>query len=163
VEDEYKKMIEEKIKSDKRINFFGHTAGSIICALAKNLIKSDGYGVASTVLTREIRKLGKSDAERIMEIFDIKERTPENASKIMKIAAVMIGLKFEKKGVDTLITECAYGDCVKEYYEPFICRVCLEYNKGIIHGVLGENFTLDQPKWLINGDEGCSFKLRKRS
>ena len=162
IDREFEKLIEEKIDLDDRIYFFGHTAGSIICALAKSLIKSGGYGVTSTVLTREIRKLGREDAKKIMEIFEIKQKNPENASKVLRILATIIGLEFETRGDRALITRCPYGQCVKEFYEPFICKVCLEYNRGVIEEVLGDNFTLDQPKWLINGDEGCQFRVKKR-
>ncbi|MEM5781743.1 MAG: hypothetical protein QXD43_00925, partial [Candidatus Aenigmatarchaeota archaeon] len=79
-----KKALEEKLSFDERIKLLGYASGSIITTLAKYLIQASGYTTMKKVLLREMRELGKRDAERIMEIFEIKEKTPENASKILK-------------------------------------------------------------------------------
>jgi len=159
---EIKKELEKRLTPDERIKLLGHTAGSIICTLAKYLIQTSGYGITSRILLREIRELGKKDAKKIMEIFGIKERSPENASKILKIIALNIGLKLEKRKNGTVVTECPYGECVKEFEEPFICKVCLEYNKGVIEAVLGPGFTLKRSKYLL--DNGlCDFRIEKKS
>jgi len=158
---EIKKLVNNKFNSDKRVKLLGHTAGGIICVLAKNMIRSSGYGVTSTVLMRELKELGKKDAKKIMKTFGIKEKTPENVSKILKIVAYAIGLEFQNKNNQTVITKCPYGECVKELNEPFICNVCLEYNKGIVEAVLGSQYTIDKSKYLLN-DGACSFDVHKR-
>jgi len=158
---EIEKLIKKEFNSDERVRFLGSTAGNIICILARHIIKASGYGVTSTILMRELRNLGKKDAKRIMEIFKIKERSPENASKILRIIAYAIGLELEIKDGHSLITKCPYGECVKEHKDPFICNVCLEYNKGVIEAVLGPKFTIDKSKYILT-DGVCSFTIFKK-
>jgi predicted hydrocarbon binding protein len=159
---ELEQLIKSKLSSTEQTTLISYTSGSIICALAKYLIKATGYGVASTVLSRELRTIGKRDAEKIMKIFGIDKKTPENASKVLKILAFMLGLKYEIKEGRSYIKDCPYGACVKEFDEPFICNVCLEYNKGIVECILDQGFTLVRSKWRIGGDDFCKFDIRKR-
>jgi len=158
---EVKKLVKKELGPDKRIRLLGYTAGNIICILAKHVIKSSGYGVTSTILMRELRNLGKTDAEKIMKIFKIKKRTPENASKILRIIAYAIGLELKIKKDQSVVIKCPYGDCVKKYKDPFICNVCLEYNKGVIEAVLGSQFTIDKSKYMLT-DGACSFTVFKK-
>lgn len=160
--EDVQQLVKNKLDLSERIATLAHTAGSIICSLAKHLIKDSGYSVASTVMTRELRSLGRKDARKYMEIFEIKERSQENASKILKIAATLLGLKLIVEKGETKIVQCPYGSCVKEFKEPFICNVCLEYCRGIVEEVLGSGFTFERIKWMVKGDEYCTFEIRKR-
>jgi predicted hydrocarbon binding protein len=161
--EEIQRLIREKIDEEKRISMLGRTAGSMICALAKHAIKTSGYGVVSKVLMRELRNLAKKDVKKIIEIFEIKEKTPENASRILKIAAYILGLKMVIKDEETTVVECPYGACVKEFRDPFICNVCLEYCRGAVEEMLGPEFIFDRVKWAVKGDDGCTFKIQKRA
>lgn len=155
------KLIKKELNSDKRVRLLGCTAGNIICILAKHIIKASGYGVTSTILMRELRDLGKKDAKKIMKIFKIKVKTPEDASKILRIIAYTIGLELEIKNGHSVVTKCPYGDCVREHKDPFICNVCLEYNKGVIDAALGPQFTIDKSKYMLT-DGVCSFTIYKK-
>jgi predicted hydrocarbon binding protein len=159
--EEIEKLIKKKIPAEERVKVVAHTAGRIICSLAKHLIKDSGYGVVSTIMSREMRNLGKNDARNYMKIFGIREGDPKNASKLLRIAAFLLGLKLKIGDGESLVVECPYGASVKEFQEPFICNVCLEYCRGIVEEVLGPAFIFERTKWLVNGDECCAFKIRK--
>jgi len=159
--DEIGKILDEKMSTEGKLSIIRYTAGSIICILAKYLIKEIGYGVTSTVLTK-LRDIGKRDAKKLKEIFGIQGNDPVNASITLKIMALILGLKLNSQDGNTLVIECPYGKCVAEYNEPFICNVCLEYCRGAAEELLGKEFTLKQSKRLIDGDEYCSFDIQKR-
>lgn len=155
-----KKTLEEKLSFDERIKLLGYASGSIITTLAKYLIQAYGYTTMKKVLLREIRELGRRDAERIMEIFEIKEKTPENASKILKILAICLGLELKEENGGTHIVGCPYGECVKKFKEPFICKICSEYNQGVIEFILGPKFMFKRSKYLLENGF-CDFQIEK--
>lgn len=146
----------------ERMAMFGRMASRMICAVAKHLIKNSGYSVTTTVLKREFRDIGRSDANEIMRVFKIKEKTPENTSKVLKITALVLGMKLDVVSDETIIRECPHGAQALELKQPLLCNVCAEYCNGIVEGVLGERFKLDRTKSLIDGDGYCMFKLRKK-
>ncbi len=156
-----KKDLEEKLSVEERINLLKYTSGNIITILSKYLIQTSGYATMTKILLREIKELGKKDAEKIMEVFGIKEKTPENASKVLKILAICLGLELKEENGETHIVKCPYGDCVKKFKEPFICRICSEYNQGVIEEVIGSRFVLKRNKYLLE-DGFCDFQIEKR-
>jgi hypothetical protein len=158
---EIKKLYQRKLSEDEKTKLFGYTAGSIICTLAKHLINSSGYGVISTILMREVKDLGRKDAEKIIKLFNIKERNKESASIILKILACNLGLELVEKNGETMVTKCPYGECVKETGVPFICSICMEYNKGVVETILGSDFTIEKTKYLLT-DGVCAFNIKKR-
>jgi hypothetical protein len=159
--EEIKKLLQKKLSEEEKIKLLGHTAGSIICILAKHLINSSGYGVISTILMREVKNLGKKDAEKIMKIFDIKRNDKESASTILKILAYNLGLELKRESGETIVTKCPYGESVRETGVPFICSICVEYNKGVVEAVLGPDFTIEKTKYLLT-DNMCSFNIKRK-
>ncbi|MEM5883155.1 MAG: hypothetical protein QXQ77_02860 [Candidatus Aenigmatarchaeota archaeon] len=155
-----KKELEEKLPVEERIKFLSYASGNIITILAKYLIKTTGYTTVSKVLLREIRELGKNDAEKIAKIFEIKEKTPENVSKILKIIALCLGLTLKEEN-GTYIIACPYGECVKKFKEPFICKICSEYNQGVIEQILGPKFVIKRDKYLLY-DGVCNFQIEEK-
>jgi len=155
-------LFKEKISIDERMKMRGKIVAQMICILAKYLIKDAGYSVATTIIQRELRKMGKNDAKKLMGIFKLKEGTPENASKILKIAAMILGLKLDVIDNETIVRECPQGEEALRLKEPLMCKVCSEYCRGIIEGVIGREFVLERMKCLVDGDEYCMFRIRKR-
>lgn len=157
-------LIGKKMNEKQRIWMLGKISSNIICRLAKHLIKNIGYAPVVTIIQRELRDTGAKDAENIMKIFDIKTRNPEDASKVLKIAAEILGMNLSIKGNETIITECPYGDAVKEfpYDQPFYCNICREYCRGLLQGVIGNGFSFSQTSSLSEGDRYCAFEIKKR-
>lgn len=159
--EEIKRKIEERLSPDERIKILGYSAGSIITILAKYLIQTSGYSTMSKVLLREIRKLGREDAKKIVKIFNINEKTPENTSQILKILALCLGLELEEGNGQTHVVKCPYGECVNKFREPFICKICSEYNQGVIEEILGPGFVFKRNKYLLK-DGFCDFQIERR-
>ncbi|MGC8811967.1 MAG: methanogen output domain 1-containing protein [Candidatus Aenigmatarchaeota archaeon] len=158
IEDEIYKRLEEK----ERMKMLGNITSKIICTMAKYLIKDTGYSATKRIIERELREIGKNDAERITELIGIKEKTPENASKALKIAALILGLTLDVMNNNTVIKECPYGSEVLKFKDPFFCVICNEYCRGIVEKIAGENYMFVQTSSLTKGDEFCSFEVKKR-
>jgi len=157
-------MVRQKMNEKERIWMLGKVSSNIVCRLAKQLIKNIGYTQVVTIIQRELRECGAKDAKKIMELFELEPGSPENASKVLKIAAIILGMNLNVKGKETVITECPYGDSVKEfpYNQPFYCNICREYCRGLIEGVIGDEFTFVQTSSLSEGNEFCAFETKKR-
>jgi len=157
-------LIRQKMDEKERIWMLGKVSSNIVCRLAKNLIKNIGYTPVVTIIQRELRETGMGDAKKIMELFKLESGSFESASKVLKIAAVILGMNLNIKGKETIITECPYGDCVKEfpYNQPFYCNICREYCKGLIEGVVGDGFTFTQTSSISEGNNFCAFEIEKR-
>lgn len=156
------RMLKEKMTEDERMKMNGLMVSKILGAISKRLIKTVGYDVTSTILQRELREIGKINAKELMGIFGFKEKTPENASKILKIATLILGFKLDVADGETVIKECSFGTESLQLKEPFLCNVCLEYCRGVIEEMLGGQFTLERTKSLVSGDPYCMFKIKKR-
>jgi len=158
------KLIIQKMDKKERIWMLGKVSSNIVCRLAKHLIKNIGYTPVITIIQRELRETGMKDAKKIMELFELEVGSLENASKVLKIAAVILGMNLDVKGKETIITECPYGDSVKEfpYNQPFYCNICREYCRGLVEGVIGDGFIFNQTSSISEGDKFCAFKIRKR-
>ena len=157
-------IVRQKMNEKERIWMLGKISSNIVCRLAKQLIKNIGYAQVVKIVQRELREGGMNDAKKIMELFDLEPGKPENVSKILKIAAIILGMNLDVKEKETIITECPYGESVKEfpYDQPFYCNICREYCKGLIEGVIGDRFTFTQNSSLSEGDNFCSFETKKR-
>jgi len=155
-----KKEMEKRLSVDDRIKFMGCAAGDIIAILAKYLIKTAGYTTTARVLLREIRELGKEKARKVMEMFKIEDRSRYNASKILKIVALFLGLELKKEN-GTYVVKCPYGESVRKSNEPFICKICSEFNQGIVEEVLGPTFKFKRNKYLLE-DGFCDFEVEKK-
>ncbi len=152
------KEIPERDKS----KFFGRFFVSIISALSQRLIRYEGYSVTRKILEREITEVGKRDAKDIMKIFSLQERTPDNVSKSLKIAALILGFKLEVLDGETVVKECPFAMMAKSVNEPLIAEICSWYCSGIATEILGEDY-----KWLGTHDITkdvpiCFFKHIKR-
>jgi predicted hydrocarbon binding protein len=157
-------MVNQKMNEKERIWMLGKISSSIVCRLAKQLIKNIGYAQVVTIIQRELRECGVKDAKKIMELFKLEPGNPETASKVLKIAAIVLGMNLDVKRRETVITECPYGDSVKEfpYEQPFYCNICRDYCRGLIEGVIGDNFTFIQTSSMSEGNEFCAFETKKR-
>lgn len=137
------KLLEEKVKKvseSERTRFFGKFFVSIISALMKRLIKYEGYSITKTIIKREITEIGKRDAKNIMKIFGIKEKSPENVSRALKLAALVLGFKLEVVGDETYIKECPFAVMAKETNEPLLTEICDWYCNGMVQEIVGENY-----------------------
>ncbi|MEM7825887.1 MAG: hypothetical protein QW412_03455 [Candidatus Aenigmatarchaeota archaeon] len=157
IEDEIYKKFEEK----ERMKMLGNIASKIICTMAKYLVKDTGYSATKRIIERELREIGKNDAEKIIKLLGI-EKNPENASKALKIAALILGLKLDMVNNNTIVRDCPYGAEVLKLKDPFFCVICHEYCRGIVEKIAGGNYTLVQTSSLTKGDEFCSFDVKKR-
>ena len=157
-------LIRQRMNEKERIWMLGKVSSNIVCRLAKHLIKSIGYTPVVTIIQRELRETGIKDAKNIMEMFELESGSFENASKVLKITSVILGMNLDVKGKETIITECPYGDCVKEfpYNQPFYCNICREYCKGLIEGVVGDGFIFTQTSSISEGNKFCAFTIKKR-
>jgi len=161
--DELENLVQKKIPPNLRLNMTCKTLGVVIATLGKYLIKSYGYSVTDTVLKRELKELGKKDAKKLKEIFGLEEMAEEEIKSIINIAAIILGLKLgliDKQKVGVI--QCPFYDALKEYREPFMCNACIEYNKGLVEELVGNNFSIKRVKWLFDGDESCVFNIAKK-
>ncbi|MEM5834513.1 MAG: hypothetical protein QXQ69_01530 [Candidatus Aenigmatarchaeota archaeon] len=160
------KDIEERVYKNfnerERMKMLGNIAGRIICTMAKHLVKDTGYSVTKKIIERELREIGRNDAEIMIKLLNTQEKNAETASKALKIAALILGLKLGIVNNHTVIVECPYGAEVMRVKDPFLCAICHEYCKGIVEKIAGENYTLVQNSSLTKGDEFCSFDVKKR-
>jgi predicted hydrocarbon binding protein len=164
-------MAEEKTKTLEEIRkeFNGkfkellslNTNQRIVYRLMKNLVRSTGHHVATTVLKREFRSLGREDGEKILEVFRIKENGVESAKKVLKIAAMMLGLNLTVVENVTVAEKCPY--CGQYDRESFVCDLCREYCTGVVERVLGENYILVQSHKISEGQKYCRFDIEKLS
>jgi len=165
--DELERLVNEKFPWEKRHRMAMLTMGRIVGVVSKNFIKTHGYSVATTVMKREIRKLGREDAKMITDAIGIDKVSEENIKSILNIAGIILGLKLElTNGREVVVKDCPFFESVKELNEPFICNLCTEYNNGILEGLVRElgrrKFVLNPAKKLSRGDEYCVYKVLKR-
>jgi predicted hydrocarbon binding protein len=161
---EIEEMVKSKMSERERIWTLGKISSVIICKLAKHLIKNIGYSSVATIIQRELREIGKKDAKKIIDLFGFEIKNVSDASKVLKIAALLLGMNLDVKGNETIITECPYGESVKEFPfdQPFYCNVCREYCKGLIEGTLGDGFVFIQSSSISKGDSFCAFRIVKK-
>lgn len=159
---EIEREFEEKISERKRKDVMAKVSSRIISIIAKHLIKDSGYSVATTILQRELRRMGREDAKNITELFNLKKNDFKDASKALKIAAMFLGLRLDVVEDETVVRECPHGLEAIKLREPLLCNICLEYNKGILEEMLGDGFSIDRTKWIFKGDEYCWFHVKKR-
>lgn len=153
IEREFKRKIPERVRIDK----MGKMFGGIVSVLARNLIKDVGYSVATKIIKREFRSLGRNDAKYFIELFKLKRGSIKDASKALKIAALFLGLKLDVVGNETIVKDCPLGNEAIKFDEPILCNACLEYNNGILEEMLGEGKKLKRTKWIFEGDGYCMF------
>ena len=158
IENEFEKRVTEKMRSEVMTKM----SSRMISILARRLIKDSGYSVATTILQREFRAMGKSNAREFIDIFKLEKNSYRDASKALKVAALFLGLKLDTIENETIIKDCPQGNEAIKFKEPLLCNVCLEYNRGILEEMLGEDVTLERTKWIFNGDGCCMFKPRKK-
>ena len=161
--DELENLINKKIPPDVRLTLASSTLGTVIASLGKHLIKTYGYSVTDTVLKRELRELGKKDAVKLKKILGLEQTTEGNVKSIINIAAIILGLKLgliDKQKVG--VVKCPFYDSLKEYKQPFMCNACIEYNKGLVKELIGNEFSVKRVKWLFDGNESCVFDVTKR-
>jgi predicted hydrocarbon binding protein len=155
-------LVKEKISEKERVAMMGRITSKFISAMAKYVIKDRGYGVATRIMERELREIGKADAKKIKEIFGFNTNDPETLSKVLKIAAMILGLELGVVGDETVVRNCPQGMEALALKQPILCNFCLEYNNGMVEEMLGREFYLDRINWIFSGDDYCAFKLKKR-
>jgi predicted hydrocarbon binding protein len=156
--DELEKLINKKLPETKKRSMVSRTLGNIISVLGKVFIRTQGYSTMKTILEREVRELGKKDAQELKKIFEFKEATKENVKKALNIAAIILGFKLDLLDGKVVAVKCPFHEALKEYEEPFMCNICVEYNIGMTEGLTQGKYTLKRLKWLFDGDEYCRFK-----
>ena len=159
---EIEKEFREKINERMRTEAMAKLTSKMISTIARHLIRDAGYSVATTIIQREFREIGKNDAKEFSKIFNLKKNDLKDASKALKIAAMVLGLKLNAVGKETIIEDCPQGAQAVKFKEPILCNACLEYNNGILQEMLGDGFTLERTKWIFNGDKYCMFKIIKK-
>jgi predicted ArsR family transcriptional regulator len=157
---ELQKKIEEMPKVE-RTKILGGMFTRIISVLTRRLIKLEGYSVTSTILERELRELGQRDAQLISNIFGIKSKDPENTSKVLKIAALILGYNLDVEGKETVVRECPFAILAKEMNEPQLCNICSNYCQGIVDEMLGKNFIIEGFHDIQSESPKCYYVLKK--
>jgi predicted hydrocarbon binding protein len=154
-------LVRERIPEKERMTMMGWIVSKMISSIARHVIKYRGYNIAGKIMERELRKIGRANAKRIKEIFGL-DNSPESVSKVLKIAAMILGLELGVDKNETVVKNCPQGNEALALRQPILCNFCLEYNKGIVEEMLGEDFYMERIKWIFKGDKHCAFKLRKR-
>jgi len=152
----------EKITEKMRTQAMARISSKMISTVARHLIKDAGYSVATTILQREFRHIGRNDAKEFIDIFKLKQNDYKDASKALKIAAFFLGLRLDTVENETIVRNCPQGAEAIKFREPILCNACLEYNNGILQEMLGDDNILERTKWIFNGDEYCMFKVKKK-
>lgn len=165
-EKEKMKEIFSRISEKEKIKSISKTLGSIICILANHLIHSLGYTTASTVISRDIRELGKRDVERLKEIFKLDEDLISK-KRTTRLAGMLLGLELKliREGdgkTHAYIVDCPFSSIVKGFNQPFICKICEEYNRGIVEKLFGSKFKLVSEKRMSQGDDYCKYHIREK-
>lgn len=137
------------------------TNQKIISILAKHFVKGSGYSIASTVLKREFRRMGREDVERIIKIFRINGKDVVDAKRALKIAAMNLGLKLKVAEGVTVVEECPYGAEVLNNGEELVCKICKEYCTGIVEKMLGEGYEINHAQKIASGQKYCKFEIVK--
>lgn len=158
---EIKKEVHSKMKEEEINQVLTGIYSRIISTLAHRLVKFEGYSVVGTILKREIRVLAKRDAETIMKIFGL-EKSEENLSKVLKIAATIIGYNLKVEGEETVVLGCPFGKMAKEMNDPLLCNICTEYVNGVTEAVLGDGYEMVGTHDLKMDSPNCYYKLRKK-
>ena len=152
-----------KVPEKEKIRSTSITLGNIICILAKHLINSMGYGIAARVISREIRELGKNDIKRLEKLFNMK-KTFKNKKRLTRLAGMLLGLdlrivKDEKGETHAFIMNCPFNEIIRKIHEPFICKMCEEYNRGVVESLFGPKFKLVPLKRMSEGDKYCKYHI----
>ncbi len=154
-------LIREKIPEKERATMMGRVMSRMMSSITKHVIKYSGHSIATKIMARELREIGKTDAKTIKEIFDL-DNSPESVSKVLKIAAMILGLELDVVEDETVIKNCPQGNEALELKQPLLCNFCLEYNNGIVEEMLGKDFYMERINWIFKGNNYCAFKLKKR-
>jgi len=153
---ELQELVKTTIPPEKKAIMTSETLGNIVYVLAKHLTKIAGYSVASTILIREIRDIGRKDAEKLKKLLEIKEKNLIGARQLLRTAGILLGLELRPQGEHSIVVDCPFAH-VKQL-QPLICKICVEYNKGILEGFAGPLFKLVEIKKLTSGDGYCEFE-----
>ena len=151
----------EGLPKTERTKILGGIFTRIISTLTQRLIKYEGYAVTDTILKRELAEIGKHDAHLISDILGIKTKTPEDSSKVLKVAALILGFDLDVEGNETIVRECPFAVLAKENNEPRLCSLCQDYCQGVIDGVLGRGQVLDGVHDFKSTPAKCFYKLKK--
>lgn len=162
------KILEEDVKKlsiHERNKFFGRFFTSIIAALARRLIKYEGYTTTRKIMEREIIEIGRRDAREAKKILKIKKVDETSASKIMKFIALLLGFKLEVRNNETYVIDCPFAIMARDANEPLIAEICSWYCKGIAQELIGEKFEWKGFHDLSKDPTECHFihyKVGKR-
>lgn len=151
-----------KIPKKEKINFSHEFFVGIISALAKRLVKYEGYSRVKRILEREIKKLGRKDATRARKLLKIKKISEENISKIMKFIALVLGFKLEVRGNETYVKNCPFAVMARRFKEPLIAEICSWYCEGIAEELAGEKYEWKGFHNFMKNPTECYFIHRKR-
>jgi len=155
--EELKKMFKKNLCKVEELR----TNQKIISILAKHFVKTSGYSIASTVLKREFRKIGKQHAEKIVKVFGINGKDVVSAKRALKIAAMELGLRLKVVDDVTVAKECPYSVEVMNNGGELVCQICREYCTGIVEGILGDGYEITQREKIASGQRYCKFEIVK--
>lgn len=159
--EEIRKEIREHMKYEERNKILTGIYSGMISSLLRRLIKFEGYSAANTILKREMRDMGLHDSKMIKGIFKLGD-SKEDASKVMKIAAMLIGYNLDVEGEETIVKSCPFARMAIETRERTICSVCTDYVNGLVEGVLGEDYYMEAVHDITTEQPKCFFKLKKK-
>lgn len=159
------KNLEKEVKGipeNERLKLFSRLYVSIITSLIKRLVRYEGYSVTNTILKREINNIGHKNAKEIIELFGLSEKSKDSVSKILKIAALILGFQLEVREGETYVKNCPFAAIAKEENEPVICEICSTYCSGVAEEVLGPQYNLQGFHDITKDVPECFFKLAKK-
>ena len=156
-----KKEIETNMSEDEKNEIVSGIYSGMITGLLKRLIKFEGYSVANTILKREMREQGIHDAKMIKKLFKLGD-TKEDASKVLKIATLLIGYNLDVRENETVIKNCPFAKVAIEANNRTFCSVCSDYINGLSEGVLGDDYYMEGTHDITKDEPVCYFELRKK-
>lgn len=158
--EELKKKLEEMPKPE-RTKILGGIFTRIISTLTKRLIQHEGYAVTDTILKRELEEIGKHDAQLISNIFGLKTESPEDTSRALKVAALILGYDLKVEGDETVVNDCPFAVLAKENNEPRLCNICQDYCQGVVDGMLGKGQIIEGTHDFKSTPTKCYYKMKK--
>jgi len=156
------KEIIKKLSEEKRNEFYGRIYTRIIGVLAKRLIKYEGYSSTKKILEREIKQIGRTDAQKARKILKIKKIDEEAISKILKFLALNLGFNLEIKNDETYIKNCPFAIAAREMNEPLIAEICSWYCEGVAEELGGDKYEWKGFHDFMRDPTICYFTHRKK-
>lgn len=106
--------------------------------------------------------MGGRDAKRLAPLLGVGMGSAASAAFVEYAVVRMLGLVPQFVSIGPRMSEvrvgrCIYGDAVVRYRHPFVCAMCVEYNRGIA-GALGVEFTPGERRISLGGGS-CTGRM----